>query len=74
MSAVSKIIRDLDDQVDALTAERDRLRAALESLEWAAELGDDHGHYRPACHLCRRFQPEGHSPNCIIGLAVKGRE
>ncbi len=66
--------RELSDADEALEAERDKLCEALRAVEWTAELGDEYGNLRPACRPCRRFQTEGHAPDCIVGLALKEGE
>ncbi len=44
-------------------AERDRLRQALEAVEWVVGLG---------CPNCHQFRDSGHADDCIVGLALEG--
>ncbi len=49
-----------------LEAERDRLRLALEAVEWQPSGSS------PYCRACGQTKFIGHAPDCIVGLALEG--
>ena len=48
-----------------VTAECDQLRKALEAIEWAG-----HTVMSGQCPECDGYQTEGHTRDCIVGLAM----
>jgi hypothetical protein len=58
--------RSLRARVEILTRERDEARAALESMQWCAEI-DGFDNYCPAC---ARSKGEGHNSVCRIARAL----
>ena len=55
------------DLLDQLTAERDRLREALEAAEWSGRTG----YSCSACNAHLKVDDSGvHYPDCIVGRAL----
>lgn len=57
--------REALQKIAVLTAELDKLHAALKAVEWGGAAG---------CPRCCNYSDTGHAPDCIVGLALKGRE
>lgn len=65
--------RAICDQIDSAVAERDQLRAALQSVEWGATDGID-ARRRCINPACENFKGIGHAADCIVGLALRGEK
>lgn len=69
-------------QLELITAERDALRGkltrtreALRQVEWSG--GGHCEQYMaggPMCPMCDQVQSNGHSPDCLFGMALEDRE
>lgn len=60
----------LEEQIKQLTAERDRLRTALEMIEWIDGYEESTGEF-VFCPCCNREKKHGHY-DCRLEEALKG--
>lgn len=67
-SAYAEAIRDLEQQLAAERERRERMEAALRSVEWSG--GDPMMSDSPICPCCEWSRGPGHAPDCQIGMAL----
>lgn len=64
------ILDTAEKEVAALRAERDRLRVALESVEWCCDSEMDDSR---ACPVCGYSERDGHVATCWLRAALAGK-